>query len=79
MSVSCVLDANVLLYAASKDPTDAAKAAVGLELMAREEFGTSLQIIQEFFHNARQSPPGHFAGALQPYRGGTVAAPVGDH
>ncbi len=52
MSVDAVLDANVLLYAASKDPADRAKAEVGLELLRTVNFGLSLQVLQEFFHNA---------------------------
>ena len=53
MSVEAVLDANVLLYAASKDPADRAKAEVGLRLLATVDFGVPLQVVQEFFHNAR--------------------------
>ena len=53
MSVSAVLDANILLYAASKDPADATRAVRALELMETEDFGLSLQIVQEFYHNAR--------------------------
>lgn len=53
MGVEAVLDTNVLLYAASKDPADGAKAAVGLRLLGTVEFGLPLQVVQEFFHNAR--------------------------
>jgi predicted nucleic acid-binding protein len=53
MSVEAVLDTNVLLYAASKDPADRAKAAVGLRLLGTVNFGVPLQVVQEFFHNAR--------------------------
>lgn len=53
MSVDAVLDANVLLYAASKDPADRVKAEVGLRLLGTVNFGMSMQIAQEFFHNAR--------------------------
>lgn len=53
MSVDAVLDANVLLYAASKAPADRAKAEVGLQLLGTVNFGVPLQVVQEFFHNAR--------------------------
>jgi predicted nucleic acid-binding protein len=53
MSVEAVLDSNILLYAASKDPRDAAKARVALGLLATVNFGVPLQVAQEFFHNAR--------------------------
>ncbi|HXP62603.1 MAG TPA: PIN domain-containing protein [Dongiaceae bacterium] len=53
MTVEAVLDANVLLYAASKDPADRAKAQIALRLLATTDFGLPLQAVQEFFHNAR--------------------------
>ena len=53
MSVEALLDTNVLLYAASQAPTDAAKREVALELMGKTRFGLSLQVLQEFFHNAQ--------------------------
>jgi predicted nucleic acid-binding protein len=53
MSVEAFLDANVILYAASKDPKDRAKAAAAAQLMVDVRFGISLQVAQEFFHNAR--------------------------
>jgi predicted nucleic acid-binding protein len=53
MSVEAVLDSNILLYAASKDPRDGAKAKVALSLLATVNFGVPLQVAQEFFHNAR--------------------------
>ena len=53
MSVEAVLDSNILLYAASKDPRDAGKAKVALGLLATVNFGVPLQVAQEFFHNAR--------------------------
>lgn len=53
MSVEAVLDTNVLLYAASKDPADQAKAAIGMRLLGTVNFGVPLQVVQEFFHNAR--------------------------
>jgi predicted nucleic acid-binding protein len=53
MSVDAVLDTNILLYAASKDPADEAKAGIGLHLLGTVNFGVPLQVLQEFFHNAR--------------------------
>jgi predicted nucleic acid-binding protein len=53
MRAEAVLDTNVLLYAASKDPADEKKAAIGLELLATVDFGVPLQVLQEFYHNAR--------------------------
>jgi predicted nucleic acid-binding protein len=53
MSVEAVLDTNVLLYAASKDPADQDKAEISLRLLGSVDFGVPLQVVQEFFHNAR--------------------------
>jgi predicted nucleic acid-binding protein len=53
MSVESFLDSNVLLYAASKDPVDAAKSAMAARIMTETRFGISLQVVQEFYHNAR--------------------------
>ncbi len=53
MSVEAFLDSNIILYAASKDPSDAVKAAAAASLINRVNFGISLQVAQEFFHNAR--------------------------
>ena len=53
MSVEAFLDSNVLLYAASKDRADASKAAQARELIATMRFGVSMQVVQEFYHNAR--------------------------
>lgn len=53
MSVEAFLDSNILLYAASKDPADAAKSARSARLIAETNFGVSLQVAQEFYHNAR--------------------------
>lgn len=53
MSVEAFLDSNILLYAASKDPADAAKSARSARLIAETNFGVSMQVAQEFYHNAR--------------------------
>jgi predicted nucleic acid-binding protein len=56
------IDTNIFLYAASEDPTEAAKAKIACDLIEREQFGISLQVIQEFYVNAvgklaRKIPP----------------------
>lgn len=53
MSVESFVDSNVVLYTASKDPADAAKSAIAARLMTETRFGISLQVVQEFYHNAR--------------------------
>ena len=53
MSVEAFLDSNVVIYTASKDPADAAKSAMAAQLMTERRFGVSLQVVQEFYHNAR--------------------------
>lgn len=53
MSVEAFLDSNILLYAASKDPEDAAKSRRAAELIVGTRFGVSMQVAQEFYHNAR--------------------------
>ena len=53
MSVECFLDTNILLYAASHDPGDVVKREVALRLLATTDFGISLQLLQEFYHNCR--------------------------
>jgi predicted nucleic acid-binding protein len=53
MSVEAFLDSNILLYAASKDSADATKSTRAAQLIAETNFGVSLQVAQEFYHNAR--------------------------
>ena len=52
MRADCVLDTNVLLYAVSNDPADAAKHEVARELMAAADWGASAQVLQEFYVSA---------------------------
>ncbi len=52
MSVEAFLDTNILLYAATAAPSEAAKQDRAYELIATENFGLSTQVLQEFFHNA---------------------------
>ncbi|MEH3118487.1 MAG: PIN domain-containing protein [Methylorubrum populi] len=49
MTVDCFLDTNVLVYAVSGAPSEADKKARARELIARRQFGTSGQVLQEFF------------------------------
>jgi len=53
MSVEAFLDSNVILYVTSKDPADAAKSARAAELIRSTNFDVSMQVAQEFYHNAR--------------------------
>jgi len=56
MDVAHCLDSNVLVYAFSKAPRDAAKARVAREWISREDLGgASVQILQEFYVNAGQA------------------------
>ena len=49
MSVECFLDTNILVYAVSAAPADAAKKEKALELIERADFGLSAQVLQEFY------------------------------
>lgn len=50
------LDTNVLLYAVSASPREAAKARVAREWVARDDWGASVQVLQEFYVNAVHAP-----------------------
>jgi predicted nucleic acid-binding protein len=54
MKADCFVDTNVLLYAVSGDRSEAAKAEKARRILAREDFGLSTQVVQEFFVNATQ-------------------------
>lgn len=56
MAIAHFLDSNVLLYAYSKAPRDARKARVAREWLAREDWGVSVQVLQEFYVNVLRSP-----------------------
>lgn len=43
------VDTNVLLYAISRDPDEAIKAARANELLGSRELGVSVQVLQEFY------------------------------
>jgi predicted nucleic acid-binding protein len=46
------VDTNILLYAASKDPREAAKRAIALELLDAGDVAISVQVLQEFYVQA---------------------------
>lgn len=52
MTVECVLDTNVILYAVSHAPEDDLKRVRALELIAASNFGVPAQVLQEFYVNA---------------------------
>lgn len=52
------LDTNVLLYAFSNSPREAAKARVAREWIEREDWGVPVQVLQEFYVNAVRAPHG---------------------
>ena len=56
MAVTHCLDSNVLVYAFSKAPRDAAKARIAREWIAREDWGVTVQVLQEFYVNAVRTP-----------------------
>jgi len=51
MSVEVFLDTNVLIYAVSSSPQEAAKKDRALDLIEGEDFGLSAQVLQEFYVN----------------------------
>jgi predicted nucleic acid-binding protein len=51
MSVEAFLDTNVLIYAVSSSPAEAAKKERALELITHADFGLSAQVLQEFYVN----------------------------
>lgn len=50
------LDSNVLLYACSSAPDDAAKRRIAEDLMVDGPFALSAQVLQEFIANALRKP-----------------------
>ena len=55
MRVECFFDTNVLVYAASAAPEDEHKRNVALDLVRREKFGLSAQVLQEFYVTATRN------------------------
>ncbi|MCY4628188.1 MAG: PIN domain-containing protein [Acidobacteria bacterium] len=49
MRADSFLDTNILVYAVSGDPDEAAKTARALELIGAADFGISAQVLQEFY------------------------------
>lgn len=49
MSVDCFLDTNVLVYAAAGKESEEAKRQRALVLIEEENFGLSVQVLQEFY------------------------------
>ena len=56
MAVAHCLDTNVLLYAFSSAGRDAAKADVARRWIDREDWGLTVQMLQEFYVNAARGP-----------------------
>lgn len=52
MTARAFADTNLILYAASKDPADKAKKMRARALLSDEDIGISVQVLQEFAHNA---------------------------
>jgi len=56
MPVSHCLDTNVLVYALSNAGRDAVKARIAREWINREDWGVTVQVLQEFYVNAIRAP-----------------------
>jgi predicted nucleic acid-binding protein len=56
MTDEVFLDSNVLLYACSSAPDDAAKRRIAEDLMLKGPFALSAQVLQEFIANALRKP-----------------------
>ena len=56
MNASALLDTNILLYALSTAADERPKRAIARELLARDDYGLSVQVLQEFYVNATRSP-----------------------
>lgn len=56
MAVTHCLDSNVLVYAFSKTPRDAEKTRIARAWIAREDWGVTVQVLQEFYVNAVRTP-----------------------
>ena len=50
--MAAVLDTNILLYAISTDPAEVSKRDIAQRLTTATEWGTSIQVLQEFYVNA---------------------------
>lgn len=56
MAASHCLDTNLLVYAFSKAPKDAAKTRIARDWINREDWGVPVQVLQEFYVNAVRAP-----------------------
>lgn len=56
MAVTHCLDTNVLIYAFSRAPRDASKMRIARDWIAREDWGVTVQVLQEFYVNAVRTP-----------------------
>ena len=50
--IAAFIDTNVLLCAVSNSPAETEKREKALELLEREDFAVSIQVVQEFYANA---------------------------
>lgn len=50
--IDAFIDTNILLYAASVAPSEAAKANIARDILQKVSFGISIQVLQEFYVNA---------------------------
>jgi predicted nucleic acid-binding protein len=48
MTARCFADTNIILYAGSRDPADAARKKIARRIIASEDIGLSAQVLQEF-------------------------------
>lgn len=58
MATAYCLDTNILIYAFSKSARDATKANTARQWIAREDWGATVQVLQEFYVNAVRTPHG---------------------
>ncbi|HEX7617771.1 MAG TPA: hypothetical protein VF480_03525, partial [Verrucomicrobiae bacterium] len=66
-TIPAFVDTNVLLYAASTNPTEADKRNAARAVLAAGDYGFSVQVAQEFFVNAtgKLKPPLSSGDALK--------------
>ncbi|UAK24797.1 PIN domain-containing protein [Sphingomonas nostoxanthinifaciens] len=67
MAERCFLDTNILLYAVSRDPTEVDKSRVAQALVLDASCTLSVQVCQEFVHQATR-PTGRFGMTLEEAR-----------
>lgn len=56
MRADAFVDTNILLYAISSAPDEAAKKQRAREILALPDWGISIQVLQEFYVNATRPP-----------------------